>query len=161
MAKTKGRIRPVDSGNSVNQGTSKSNSDNEMGSQVDVLVEKYGQGEVSVRKCETCEFEQTVRTAGAHVNGDEGSVMVFTDDDEFICPNCMMNTPAEKDTCTVPANDDKIDEKEETYEEEGSLKQPSSVPKPIPKKRRKTNMEKSLETVFKQFKDCADEDFSR
>jgi hypothetical protein len=37
-----------------------------------------------VRKCETCEFEQTVRTAGAHVNGDEGSVMVFTDDDEFI-----------------------------------------------------------------------------
>ncbi|CAB4000491.1 Hypothetical predicted protein [Paramuricea clavata] len=33
MAKTKGRIRPVDSRNSVNQGTSKSNSDNEMGSQ--------------------------------------------------------------------------------------------------------------------------------
>jgi hypothetical protein len=54
-----------------------------------------------VRKCETCEFEQTVRTAGAHVNGDEGSVMVFTDDDEFICPNCMMNTQAEKDTCNL------------------------------------------------------------
>ncbi|CAB4000376.1 Hypothetical predicted protein [Paramuricea clavata] len=33
MAKTKGRIRPVDSRNSVNQGTSKSNSNNEMGSQ--------------------------------------------------------------------------------------------------------------------------------
>jgi uncharacterized protein YgiM (DUF1202 family) len=39
--------------------------------------------------------------AGAHVNGDEGSVMVFTDDDEFICPNCMMNTQAEKDTCNL------------------------------------------------------------
>lgn len=33
MAKTKRRIRPGDSRNSVNQGTSKSNSDNEMGSQ--------------------------------------------------------------------------------------------------------------------------------
>ena len=31
---------------------------------VEALVEKYGQGEVYVRKCKTCEFEQTVRTAG-------------------------------------------------------------------------------------------------
>ena len=66
---------------------------------VEVLVEKYGQGEVYVRKCETCEFEQTVRTAGTHVNGDNGSVMVFADDDEFVCPNCVMNTPFEEDKC--------------------------------------------------------------
>ena len=66
---------------------------------VEVLVEKYGQGEVYVRKCETCKFEQTVRTAGTHVNGDNGSVMVFADDDEFVCPNCVMNTPFEKDKC--------------------------------------------------------------
>ena len=52
-----------------------------------------------MRKCETCEFEQTVRTAGTHVNGDKGSVMVFADDDEFVCPNCVMNTPFEKDEC--------------------------------------------------------------
>ena len=66
---------------------------------VEVLVEKYGQGEVYVRKCETCEFEQTVRTAGTHVNGDKGSVMVFADDEEFICPNGVMNTPFEKNEC--------------------------------------------------------------
>jgi hypothetical protein len=53
------------------------------------------------QKLKLYKTSQTVRTAGAHVNGDEGSVMVFTDDDEFICPNCMMNTPAEKDTCNL------------------------------------------------------------
>lgn len=38
-----------------------------------------------------------MRTAGTHVNGDKSSVMVFTDDDEFVRPNCMMDTPAVKD----------------------------------------------------------------
>ena len=62
---------------------------------------------------------------------------------------------------TVTAKDDKKDEKVETCEKEVALKQPSNVPKPTPKKKRKTNMEKSLETVYKQFKECADKDFVR
>ena len=42
-------------------------------------------------------------TAGVHVNNDgKGSVMVYADDDAFVCPNCMTNIPAEEDGCNQP-----------------------------------------------------------
>ena len=46
-----------------------------------------------MRKCETCHYEQWIRTAGTHVT-ENGSIQVFVDDDdEFLCPNCDVDTP--------------------------------------------------------------------
>jgi hypothetical protein len=47
---------------------------------------KYGQGEISVRKCDTCDYEQEIRSDGVHVSA-AGAVSVFCDEDEFFCPN--------------------------------------------------------------------------
>ena len=58
---------------------------------VDHLVEKYGQGETCTRKCKTCDFEQEIRSGGVHMS-EGGSVMVFSNEDEFSCPNCNSNT---------------------------------------------------------------------
>ena len=51
------------------------------------MVEKYGQGEISVRKCDTCDYEQEIRSDGVHVSA-AGAVSVFCDEDEFFCSNC-------------------------------------------------------------------------
>lgn len=51
------------------------------------MVEKYGQGEITIQKCQTCGNEQMIRSAGVHVT-EGGSVMVFADQDEFSCPRC-------------------------------------------------------------------------
>ena len=49
---------------------------------VNDMVERYGQGEISVRKCD--------RSDGVHVSA-AGAVSVFCDEDEFFCPNCNSN----------------------------------------------------------------------
>lgn len=51
------------------------------------LTQKYGQGESYLRKCATCNYEQIIQTAGVHVLTG-GVIKVYTDDDEFACPNC-------------------------------------------------------------------------
>ena len=53
---------------------------------VNDMVERYGQGEISVRKCDTCDYEQKIRSDGVHVSA-AGAVSVFCDEDEFFCPN--------------------------------------------------------------------------
>jgi hypothetical protein len=57
---------------------------------VNDIVEKYGQGEISVRKCDTCDYEQEIRSDGVRVSA-AGAVSVFCDEDEFFCPNCNSN----------------------------------------------------------------------
>ena len=57
---------------------------------VDDLIEKYGGGETFTRKCDTCDYEQEVRSEGVHVSNG-GSIQVFSDEDEFSCPNCNTN----------------------------------------------------------------------
>ena len=59
-------------------------------------MEKYGYGEVSVRKCETCDYEQTIHTAGAHINQGP-AVMVYVETGEFVCPNCNICTLVDGD----------------------------------------------------------------
>ena len=59
---------------------------------VDSLMQNYGHGEVYLKKCDTCDYEQPIRTNGVHVN-EGGSVMMYADHNEFVCPNCTMHTP--------------------------------------------------------------------
>jgi hypothetical protein len=54
---------------------------------VDIMVDKYGQGETSVYKCRSCDYEQEIRSSGIHVS-EGGSVMFFSSEDEFHCPKC-------------------------------------------------------------------------
>ena len=49
-------------------------------------MQKYGQGEVSIRKCETCNFEKIIHSGGVHHDG--GCVKLYSEEDEFSCPNC-------------------------------------------------------------------------
>ena len=50
------------------------------------LINTYGEGEMHVRKCDTCNYEQVMHSAGVHSSG--SSVKVYSDADEFSCPNC-------------------------------------------------------------------------
>ena len=54
---------------------------------VDDLVQKYGQGEVSIGKCSTCNFEQKIHSSGVHYD-EGGCVKYYSEEDEFKCPNC-------------------------------------------------------------------------
>lgn len=51
------------------------------------LKEKYGDGDKHVRKCETCDYEQVIHSAGVHVS-EGGAIKVYTDADVFSCQNC-------------------------------------------------------------------------
>ena len=41
-------------------------------------MQKYGQGEVSIRKCETCNFEKIIHSSGVH-HDEGGCVKVYSD----------------------------------------------------------------------------------
>ena len=60
----------------------------------------------------------------------------------------------------IVAEGDKQDEKEEEIDEKDKTQEKSSS-LIKQKKKRKSNMEKSLETVFNHFKQCSNEDFLR
>ena len=52
-------------------------------------MQKYGQGEVSIQKCETCNYEKIIHSSG-------GCVKVYSEDDGFSCPNCDEDEPKGK-----------------------------------------------------------------
>ena len=54
---------------------------------VENLVDKYGKGENFVKKCQTCDYEQVIHTSGVHTSVG-GSLMVYSEEDKFSCPNC-------------------------------------------------------------------------
>ena len=54
------------------------------------LTQKYGKGKTSLRKCETCDYEQVIQSAGVHVS-ESGPIKVYADDDKFSCPKCDGN----------------------------------------------------------------------
>ena len=62
---------------------------------VDDLVQKYGQGEVSIQKCETCNYEKIIHSSGVH-HDEGGCVKVYSEEDEFSCPNCDEDEPRGK-----------------------------------------------------------------
>ncbi|XP_044183032.1 uncharacterized protein LOC122947312 [Acropora millepora] len=45
----------------------------------DDLVQKYGQGEVSIQKCETCNYEKIIHSSGVH-HDEGGCVKVYSED---------------------------------------------------------------------------------
>lgn len=55
---------------------------------VDTLKRKYGEGENSIRKCETCDYEQVIYSGGVHETED-GCLRVYAEEDKFSCPNCQ------------------------------------------------------------------------
>jgi hypothetical protein len=61
---------------------------------VDNLVEKYGVGNTSTRKCKSCSYEQVICSSGVHVS-DNGAVKVYADEDTFHCPTCDKDDPFE------------------------------------------------------------------
>ena len=63
---------------------------------VENLVDKYGKGKNFVRKCQTCDHEQVIRTAGVHTSAG-GSLMVYDEEDTFSCPNCEFEACTEVD----------------------------------------------------------------
>lgn len=50
------------------------------------LIHTYGEGKMHVRKCDTCNYEQVIHSAGVHSSG--SSVKVYSDADYVSCPNC-------------------------------------------------------------------------
>lgn len=59
------------------------------------LVQKYGQGEVSIQKCETCNYEKIIHSSGVY-HDEGGCVKLYSKDDEFSCPNCDEDEPKGK-----------------------------------------------------------------
>ena len=57
---------------------------------VSALSEKYGKGEKSTLKCQSCSYEQEIYSSGVHAT-EGGSLMVYDTADEFSCPNCYAN----------------------------------------------------------------------
>ena len=51
------------------------------------MIKKYGKSQSHIQKCNTCEYEKVINSAGV-MNLESGSVRVYADDDEFSCPNC-------------------------------------------------------------------------
>ena len=47
---------------------------------------------MSIHKCNTCDYEKEVHSAGVHMSTD-GSLKVYSEDDEFQCPNCSEDDP--------------------------------------------------------------------
>lgn len=60
----------------------------------DELIEKYGQGETDIVRCDNCHYEQLIHSAGVHIT-EGGSVKVYADKDTFCCPNCDDNGSSE------------------------------------------------------------------
>ena len=54
---------------------------------VDNLMDKYGEGSTQIHKCQTCEYEKKIYSGGTHIS-EGGSLMVYAEEDEFVCPNC-------------------------------------------------------------------------
>ena len=54
------------------------------------LTQKYGKGKTRLRKCETCDYEQVIQSAGVHVS-ESGAIKVYANDDNFSCPKCDGN----------------------------------------------------------------------
>ncbi len=61
------------------------------------MIKKYGKSQSNVQKCNMCEYEQVINSAGV-ANLESGCVRVYADDDEFFCPNCE-NTDAAVPNC--------------------------------------------------------------
>ena len=51
------------------------------------MIRKYGSGEKRTIKCATCDYQKEIYTSGTH-ESEGGSVMVYCEDEEFVCPNC-------------------------------------------------------------------------
>ena len=64
---------------------------------VDDLTGKYGEGEIFVCKCHTCEYEQEIRSEGVHLS-DGGAVAVFSTEDDFSFPNSYRNQSSNEAT---------------------------------------------------------------
>ena len=54
---------------------------------VDNIIDKYGEGSTQIHKCQTCEYEEKIYSGGTHIT-EGGSLMVYAEGDEFVCPNC-------------------------------------------------------------------------
>ena len=63
------------------------------------MIKKYGKSQSHIQKCNTCEYEQVINSAGV-MNLESGSVRVYADDDEFSRPNCE-NTGTAVPNCEV------------------------------------------------------------
>ena len=59
---------------------------------VDDLVQKYRQGEVSIQKCETCNFEKIIHSNGVH-HDEGGCVKVYSEEDKFSYPTVIRMSP--------------------------------------------------------------------
>ena len=51
------------------------------------MIKKYGKSQSHIKKCNMWEYEQVINSAGV-MNLNSGCVRVYTDDDQFSCPNC-------------------------------------------------------------------------
>ena len=49
---------------------------------------KYGESHLHVQKCNTCDYEQVINSAGV-ISSESGCVRVYAEDDKFACPNCQ------------------------------------------------------------------------
>lgn len=130
------------------------------------LTQKYGKGKTSLRKCETCDYEQVIQSAGVHAS-ESGAIKVYADDDKFSCPKCDGNednldeVPESLDKNKEAENDNTNDHSTASNTKEILPPKENKIAARTTKKKRKTNMEKSLEVVFQKFQDASSSDFSR
>ena len=65
------------------------------------MTKKYGKGDKSVMKCQSCSYEKDIFSSGVH-NTEGGSLMVHDVADDFFCPNCNMDNNAMADIVEKP-----------------------------------------------------------
>ncbi|XP_046861921.1 uncharacterized protein LOC124455277 [Xenia sp. Carnegie-2017] len=146
--------------------------------QVNDMINMYGKGESHLQKCPTCDYEEELKSGGVHVT-ENGAVIVYANDDQFSCPNCSsendkqqpenisgFNDNGGNDNCPVmnfqkevnPVTNMRRSQEKPSTEETKSNRETAPS---LPRKKRKSNVEKSLEVIFAKFGQSSAAEFER
>ena len=61
------------------------------------MQQKYGCGATIDWECQKCGHQAMLASAGVH-ESENGCICVYSDDDEYVCPNCGPESPLEGTT---------------------------------------------------------------
>ena len=61
------------------------------------MQQKYGCGATIDWECQKCGHQAMLALAGVH-ESENGCICVYSDDDEYVCPNCGPESPLEGTT---------------------------------------------------------------
>ncbi|XP_046849016.1 uncharacterized protein LOC124442560 isoform X2 [Xenia sp. Carnegie-2017] len=129
------------------------------------IVSKYGRGDKSIKKCQTCDYEKVIYSDGVHTT-ESGCMMVYCEEEPFSCPNC----DSSNETVNVEVNQQTVAENRAIEYDKGNDKpKPDLGEKSLgntyklgkKQKKKRSSIEKSMDAVLEQFRAMSNDDFER